>query len=142
MSQNFIKSIQRSFATHFVKLEKIKALVPRTIKAQANGRPIKIKEIVFDPLQIKQVNARFTDKGFILDEKKYVIAINDDRSILVWGGANSVFRLRTGARITRSSDPKRLAFEDITHFTGAFEVEATKKEVDAMVAILKGSSWE
>ena len=142
MNQNFVKSIQRLFATHFVKLEKIRALVPRTIKAQANGRPIKVREIVFDPLQIKKVNARFTDEGFILDEKKYVIAVNADRSILVWGGANSVYRLRVGARITRASDPVRLAFEDISHFTDAFEVEATKKEVDAMIAKLKGSSWE
>jgi len=142
MNQNFVKSIQRSFATHFVKLEKIKALVPRTIKAQTNGRPIQVREIVFDPLQIKKVNARFTDEGFILDDKKYVIAVNADPSILVWGGANSVFRLRAGARITRASDPRRLAFEDISHFTDAFEVEATKKEVDAMIAKLKGSSWE
>ena len=142
MSQNFVKSIQRSFATHFVKLEKIKALVPRTIKAQANGRPIKVREIVFDPLQIKKVNAKFTDEGFILDDKKYVIAVNADRSILVWGGANSVFRLRSGARITGASDLRRLAFEDISHFTDAFEVETTKKEVDAMITRLKGSSWE
>ena len=142
MNQNFVKSIQRLFATHFVKLEKIKALVPRTIKAQANGRTVKVREIVFDPLQIKKVNAKFTDAGFILDDKQYVIAVNADRSILVWGGANSVFRLRTGARVTRASDPVRLAFEDISHFTDAFEVEATKKEVDAMIGKLKGSSWE
>ena len=142
MNQNFVKSIQRSFATHFVKLEKIRALVPRTIKAQANGRPIKVREIVFDPLQIRKVNARFAGEGFVLDDRKYVLAVNADRSILVWGGANSVFRLRVGARITSASDPRRLVFEDISHFTDAFEVEATKKEVDAMIALLKGSSWE
>jgi hypothetical protein len=142
MNQNFVKSIQRSFATHFVKLEKIKALVPRTVKAQTDGRPIKVREIVFDPLQIKKVNAKFTDEGFILDAKKYVIAVNADRSILVWGGANSVFRLRAGSRITGACDTRRLVFEDISHFTDAFEVETAKKEVDAMIAKLKGSSWE
>ncbi len=142
MNQNLVKSIQRSFATHFVKLEKIKALVPRTVKAQTDGRPVKVREIVFDPLQIKKVNARFTDEGFILDDKKYVIAVNADRSILVWGGANSVFRLRAGSRITGACDARRLVFEDISHFTDAFEVEAAKKEVDAMIARLKGSSWE
>jgi hypothetical protein len=139
---SLVKSVQRSFATHFVKIDKIKALVPRTVKAQANGRPIKIREIVFDPLQIKKVNAKFTNDGSILDDRKYVIAVNADGSILVWGGANSVFRLRAGARITGALDERRLAFEDISHFTDAFEVEATKKEVDAMIAKLKGSSWE
>jgi hypothetical protein len=142
MSQNLVKSIQRSFATHFVKLEKIKALVPRTVRAQTNGRPIKVREIVFDPLQIKNVNAGFTGKGFILDEKQYVIAVNADRSILVWGGANSVFRLRAGSRSTGAGDWRRCVFEDISHFTDAFEVETAKKEVDAMIAKLKGSPWE
>jgi hypothetical protein len=139
MSQSLVK---RSFATHFVKLEKMRTLVPRTVKAQWSGRPIKVKAIVFDPLQLQKVNAKFTDDGFILDDRKYVIAVNADGSILVWGGANSVFRLRAGARITGALDEKRLAFEDISHFTDAFEVDATKKEVDAMIARLKGSSWQ
>ncbi|HEY5913132.1 MAG TPA: hypothetical protein VJA21_21285 [Verrucomicrobiae bacterium] len=142
MSQNLVKSLQRSFATHFVKLEKMRTLVPRTIKAQWNGRPIKVREIVFDPLQIKKVKAKFTEAGFILDDRKHVLAVNADGSILVWGGANSVFRLRAGARITGALDERRLAFEDIGHFTDAFEVDATKKEVDAMIGKLKGSAWE
>jgi len=141
MSQSLVKSLQRSFAMRFVELDKIKALVPRTINAQWNGRRIKVAEVVFDPLQIKKVNEKFTANGFILDDRKHVIAVNADCSILVWGGANSVFRLRAGERITGALDEKRLAFEDISHFTESFEVKVTKKEVDAMIAKLKGSSW-
>ena len=99
MSQSLVKSLQLSFATRFVELEKIKSLVPRTIKAQVKGRRIAVAKVVFDPLRMKKVNAEFKDNGFFLDDRNNVIAMNADGSILVWGGANSVFRLRRGERI-------------------------------------------
>ncbi len=137
MSHSISHVVQRLFATHFVQLEKMKHLVPRKIKSQCSSRRMTIAEVVFDPLQIEKVNAKFKGSGFLFDDPMHVIAVNDDGSILLWGGANSVFHLRPGERIRGALDEKHLVFEDIRHLTDLFGIEVKKKDVDEMISKLK-----
>jgi hypothetical protein len=137
MSDNGTHLVQRLFATRFLQLEKMKQMVPRTVKAQCASRRITVAEVVFDTLHIDKVNAKFKRRGFVFDDRMHVIAVTDDGSILLWGGANSVFHLRRGQRISGPLDEKHLVFEDISHLTDLFEIEVKKKEVDEMISQLK-----
>ena len=63
------------------------------------------------------------------------IAVTEDGTLLVWGGANSVFKLPKGGEIKGLLD--NLAFEDISDLTRLFKIKNTKVEIDALIAQLK-----
>ena len=127
--------IQRSLASRALDVVKMKALVPCDVEDRVNGYRGRIVEVVFDPLDVEAVNARFVAQGYRVGEGMLVIAVNADGSILMWGGANSVYHLRKGERIKGLED--HLAFNDILDLTGRFKIKNKKVEIDALVAQLK-----
>lgn len=136
--KNLLPSIlQRSFASDCVDFAKIKSLVPREVECELTGYKTKVVEIVFDPFQIEQVNARFKADGYIFDDSMKVIAVTEDGSILLWGGCNSVYHLKRGETITGLLDEKHLGFEDLLDFTQPFKTKRKKVEIDEMLAKLK-----
>jgi len=108
--------------------EKVRPLVEHALKEGNRGQW---------PLVTLNINDLRANDPEFFDDRMQVIAINDDGSILLWGGANSVFRLRPGERISGSLDEQHLVFEDISHLTDLFEIEVKKKEVDEMTSKLK-----
>jgi hypothetical protein len=92
-------------------------------------------EVVFEPTHIQEVNAKFKAAGYHIDDGTQVIAVNEDGSLLIWGGLNSVYHLEKGERI--QSAFANLAFNDILHLTRRFKIKNKKPEIDAMMAQMK-----
>lgn len=136
-----IHLVQRSYASSCLDLMKLKNLVPADVADPATGYQTRIIEAVFDPLRITEVNDRFRAQGFAWEDDDddgggmRVIAINDDGSILLWGGLNSVYHLRKGDNIADVED--NLAFEDLMGLLRNFKIKNTKPEIDALIVELK-----
>lgn len=128
--------LQRSFAGDCLDLIKMRSLVPIEVVDEPTGYKTKITEMVFDPLQLAEVNSRFQAAGFLIPEKMNVIGVNEDGTILVWGGPNCVFWLRQGEPISEDWDDN-VAFQDLRDLTGQFKIKNKKPEVDEMIADLK-----
>lgn len=135
--KNLLPSLlQRSFAGDCLDLTKMRDLVPIEVVDKITGYKTTIVEMVFVPTRIGEVNARFAAAGYIIPEEMSVIAVNQDGTILVWGGLNSLFWLKKGEPITKGWD-ENLAFQDLRDLTGQFKIKNKKPEIDAMVADLK-----
>lgn len=135
--KNFLPQIlQRSFAGDSLALIKMRPLVPIEVQNAPTGYKTKIIEMVFDPSRLVEVNGRFEADGFLIPEKMNVIAVNEDGTILVWGGPNCVFWLRKGEPISEGWDDN-VAFEDLGHLTHRFKFKNKKAEIDDMIAKLK-----
>src|SRR5687768_7840 len=126
--------LQRSFAADCVDLVKMKALVPCEVTDELTGYKGRIIEVVFDPLRIPEVNAKFKADGYEFDESMQVIAVTDGGAILLWGGLNSVFHLKRDERISGAFDEKHLAFQDLLDLTERFKIKRRKVEIDDMIA--------
>lgn len=130
--------LQRTYASRALDVIKMKAFVPCQVSNELNNYKARIVEVVFDPLRIREVNARFKAAGYNIGDDMQVIAVNEDGSILLWGGLNSVFHLRKGETINGTFDLKHLAFDDILDLTQRFKIKNKKVEIDEMIAHLKG----
>jgi hypothetical protein len=137
MNNLFPHLLQRSFATTCLDIVKMKAFVPCQVEDEFTAYQTTMVEIVFDPLRIEEVNARFKAAGYEVDEGMQVIAVNEDGSILLWGGLNSVFHLRPGEHIEDAFDEQHLAFEDLLDLTKRFNIKNKKGEIDELIAQLK-----
>jgi hypothetical protein len=116
----------------------MKAFVPCEVENQFKTYKTRIIEHVYDPLRVEEVNQKFKDAGYDVDDDDvHVIAINEDGSILLWGGLNSVFHLRKGERIAHCLDTKHIAFNDILDLTNRFKIKNKKVEIDELIAKLK-----
>ena len=129
--------LSRTYASRALDVAKMKAFVPCEVDDRLNNYKAKITEVVFDPLRIPEVNARFTAVGYHFSDDMQVIAVTEDGSILLWGGLNSVFHLRKGEKIEGIFDEKHLAFNDILDLTQRFKIKNKKVEIDELVARLK-----
>ena len=126
----------RSFASDYLHLIKMRSLVPIEVEDELTGYKAKIVEMVFDPKRLTKVNKRFEAAGYIIPEKMSVIAVNEDGTILVWGGPNCVFWLRKGEPIADGWDDN-LAFQDLGDLTHRLKIKNKKAEIAEMVAQLK-----
>ena len=129
--------LQRTFATRALDVVKMKAFVPCQIDDTLNNYKARMVEVVYDPLRIPQVNNRFKAAGYEFDEDMQVIAVNEEDSILLWGGLNSVFHLRKGETIGGAFDETHLAFNDILDLTQRFKTKNKKVEIDELIAQMK-----
>ena len=137
MSNLLSHLLQRSFASDCVDLAKMKSLVPREVEDKLTGYKTTIVEVVFDPLRIEEVNARFKSEGYVFDDSMKVIAVTEDGSILLWGGFNSVYHIKRGERITGAFDEQHLGFQDLMNLTQLFKIKRKKVDIDAILAQLK-----
>ncbi|HEV2295507.1 MAG TPA: hypothetical protein VGR35_16780 [Tepidisphaeraceae bacterium] len=124
--------LQRSLAGDCLHLMKMREMVPIDVDNPILGYKCRIVEMVFDPARLAEVNGRFAAEGYIIPDKMNVIAVNDDGTILVWGGANCVFWLRKGQPIAKGWDDN-LAFEDLGDLTHRFKIRNKKAELDDMI---------
>lgn len=130
--------VQRTIASRALEVVKMKAFVPCEVENQFKTYKTRIIEHVYDPLRVEEVNQKFKDAGYDVDDDDvHVIAINEDGSILLWGGLNSVFHLRKGERIAHCLDTKHIAFNDILDLTNRFKIKNKKVEIDELIAKLK-----
>lgn len=129
--------LQRTFASRALGVVKMKAFVPCDVDDSLNNYNARIVDVVYDPLRIEDVNARFAAAGYQVGGDMQVIAVNDDGSILLWGGLNSVFHLRKGEQIQGAFDEKHLAFNDILDLTNRFKIKNKKVEIDDLIAQLE-----
>ena len=113
----------------------MKAFIPCEVENQFKTFKTRIVEHVYDPLRIEEVNGRFRDAGYDLDESMQVLAVNEDGSILLWGGLNSVYHLRKGEKINGVFD--HIAFNDILDLTERFKTKNKKVELDELITQLK-----
>jgi hypothetical protein len=132
---NLTYLFQRSYASSCLDIVKMKGSVPCEVEDEVTGYTGKITEIVFDPLKIPEVNAKFEAAGYIVPEDFAVIAVTADKTILVWGGINSVYYLRKGEELDESLE-ENMAFNDIADLTGRFKIKNKKTELDDLVAQL------
>ena len=129
--------LQRSFAGDCLDLIKMRSLVPVEVEDEPTGHKTKIVEMVFDPMQIPETNARFQSAGFLIPDEMNVIAVNGDGTILVWEGRlNCVLWLRKGKPISDGWE-ENMAFQDLRDLTGRFKIKNKKPEIDDMIAALK-----
>ena len=133
---NLTYLFQRSYASSCLDVVKMKGLVPCEVEDEVTGYKGKITEIVFDPLKIQQVNARFEAAGYIIPEDFAVIALTADKRILLWGGVNSVYYLKKREKLAKSLE-ENMAFYDIVDLTGRFKTKNKKTEVDDLITQLK-----
>lgn len=128
--------LQRSFAGDCLDLIKMRSLVPIEAEDEITGYKTTIVEMVFDPMRLAEVNGRFQAAGYIIPDKMNVIGVNEDGTILVWGGPNCVFWLRKGAPISEGL-LDNIAFQDLGDLTQQFKIKNKKTEIDEMIAQLK-----
>ena len=128
--------LQRSYASSCLDIVKMKAFVPCEVEDELNNYKATITEIVFDPLKIKEVNARFEAAGYIIREDFAVIAVTGGGAIVVWGGLNSVYYLQKDEELDDSLEVN-LAFNDIVHLTRRFKIKNKKTEIDDLISQLK-----
>jgi hypothetical protein len=136
MSNLFPYLLQRAYVTRSLDVVKMRDLMPCDVDNPQYGYAARIVDIVLDPLRIEEVNRHFIEEGFSVDEGMQVIAKNEDGSILLWGGFNSIFHLRKGERISGAFDENHLAFDDILDLTARFKIKNKKPEIDALLAQL------
>jgi hypothetical protein len=129
--------LQRAYASRALDVVKMRAFTPCEVDDRRNNYKAKIVEVVFDPLHFPEVNARFEAEGFEVADGMQVIAVNEDGSILLWGGVNSVFHLRKGEKIAGPFDEKHLAFNDILDLTQRFKIKNKKVEIDELMMRMK-----
>lgn len=129
--------LSRTYATRALDVAKMKAFIPCEVDDELNNYKAKIVEMVFDPLRIPEVNARFSAAGYDFADDMQVIAVTEDGSILLWGGLNSVFHLGKGEKIAGPFDEDHLAFNDILDLTARFKIKNKKVEIDELIAELK-----
>jgi hypothetical protein len=127
--------LQRSYASTALVITKMKALTPCDIDSWKTSFKARMTEVVFDPLRIDEVNAQFIAAGYKVPDDSSVIAITEDGTLLVWGGAYSVYKLPKGGEIKGGLDD--LAFEDISDLTQRFQIKNKKVEIDALIAQLQ-----
>jgi hypothetical protein len=132
--------LQRSTASSCLDITKIKALTPCDVENVPNAFKARITRIVFDPARIHEVNSAFKAAGYNIPDGTDVIAENEDGSILLWGGLNSVYYLRKGENIEGALD--NIAFDDLLDMTRQFKIKNKKTEIDEMVALLKQAYGE
>ena len=128
--------LQRWYAGTCLDLVKMKALVPCKVKDELNNYEGEIVEIVFDPLDPEKVNRQFKAAGYEVPKDFNVIAVNRDRTILLWGGLNSVYYLHKNERLEESWE-SNLAFNDIVGLTRQFKIKNKKVEIDELIEKLK-----
>ena len=115
---------------------KMKGFVPCAVEDELNNHKATITEVVFDPLRVKQTNARYAKAGYIIPKDFAVIALTADGKILLWGGMNSVYYLQKGEELDKSLEVN-LAFNDIVELTQRFKIKNKKTEIDELLARLK-----
>lgn len=128
--------LQRSFVGDCLDLVKMSSLVPVEVEDELTGYKTRIVEMVFDPLRLKEVNERFTADGYPIPEQMNVIAVNEDSTILVWGGPNTVFWFRKEEPVSDDWEAN-LAFQDLGDLTHRFKIKNKKAEIDELIALLK-----
>ncbi len=129
--------LQRTYASRALDIVKMRTFMPCDVENQHKTFKSRIVEVVYDPLRVEEVNASFKAAGYDVNDSVQVIARNDDDSILLWGGFNSVFALRKGESISGALDLKHMAFGDILDLTARFKIKNKKVEIDELVAKLK-----
>jgi len=133
---NLTYLFQRSYASACLDIVKLKGLVPCEVEDEVTGYTGKISELVFDPLKIREVNAKFEAAGYIIPEDFAVIAVTADKKILVWGGVNSVYYLKKGEELDESLE-ENMAFNDIVDLTGRLKIKNKTTELDDLITQLK-----
>jgi len=128
--------LQRSYASSCLDVMKMRAFVPCQVADELNNYKATITEVVFDPLKVKKTNARYAKSGYIIPRDFAVIALTDDKRILLWGGMNSVYYLQKGEELDKSLE-MNLAFNDIVDLTQRFKIKNKKPEIDDLLAQLK-----
>ena len=128
--------LQRSYASSCLDVMKMRAFVPCQVADELNNYKATITEVVFDPLKVKKTNACYAKSGYIIPRDFAVIALTDDKRILLWGGMNSVYYLQRGEELDKSLE-MNLAFNDIVDLTQRFKIKNKKPEIDDLVAQLK-----
>lgn len=131
------RTLGRVMASRALEVLKLRGFVPCDVRCHRTGFKARIIELVFDPLRIAEVNARFSAEGYLVGERMTVIAVTDNGSILLWGGANSVYHLGRGEALPDILS--NIAFEDILHLTGPFRIKNTKAEIDRFISDLRAA---
>lgn len=129
----------RTYASRALEVVKMSEFVPCEVDDKRHHYKNKIIEVVFDPLRVPEINARFRAAGYDFTDKLQVIAVTEDGSILLWGLVNSIFHLPKGERIDGPFDRKHLAFTDILDLTNRFKIKNKKVELDDLIAKLQSA---
>jgi hypothetical protein len=125
--------LQRSIALDCLDLVKMRSLVPVEVEDELTGYRTKIVEMVFDPTRLTEINRQFKAAGYLIpDDDVNVIAVNEDSTILVWGGANCILWLRKGEPVSKGWEGN-LAFQDLRDLTEKFKIKNKKAEIDDMI---------
>ena len=127
--------LQRSIASIMLDISKMKAFTPCEVESRRKSFKARMTEVVFDPLRIEGVNDKFKAAGYNVPGNSKVIAVTEDGTLLVWGGANSVFHLPKGAEIDGLHD--NVAFDNISDLTRLFKTKSTKVEIDTLITQLQ-----
>jgi hypothetical protein len=127
---------ERSYASSYLDLVKMKGLVPREVQEALTGYKAKIVEMVFDPFQIDEVNKRFKDSGYFIGKDMSVIAVNEDDSILLLGNT-VVYRVSKDEDLKDPLDDSHVAFYDVANLTKPLKIKNTRAELDEMFQKLK-----
>lgn len=126
----------RSYVSAAVEVTKMKALVPVKVDDRLNNYNCTIVDVVFDPLNAAAINKKFENLGYNVPENFQVIAVNEDGSILMWGGINSVYHLKKGETLPGTLEGN-LAFNDIRDLINRFKFKNKKAELDELMEGLK-----
>jgi len=126
--------LERHMASACLDVVKMKPLVPCDVENTHKTYKTRITSVVFDPLNIEEVDERFRSEGYVVPDEAHVIATTEDGSILLWGGLNSVYHLKRGEEIKTVFD--KLAFQDLLDLTRRFKIKNKKVEIDEMRAAL------
>jgi hypothetical protein len=129
-------SLKKSYASECLTLLKMRELVPFEVEATHSDFKAKVVEMVFDPFKIKEVNARFASAGYPVLDGLEVIAVNEDGSILLWGGAAGIFYARKGEPFDEGWEENSV-YDDVLDLIGRFNIKHKKAEVDEMIAKLQ-----
>ena len=124
--------LQRSIASDCLDLVKMRSLVPVEVEDELTGYRTKIVEMVFNPKRPTKVNQRFKAAGYLIPDDMNVVAVNEDGTILVWGGANCILWLRKGEPVSKGWEGN-LAFQDLRDLTEKFKIKNKKAEIDDMI---------
>lgn len=127
---------QRSMASRFLDIVKMKSFVPCEVEAPLTGYKAKIVQVVFDPLKMEEVNESFRQSGYYVGDGMNVIAVMDDRSILLLGNSAVSF-VGKNEKIQGVLDDSHVAFYDIMDLTRQFKIKNKKTEIDELVVKLK-----